>query len=109
MGTFAVGEVVLVAFPYADFSKFKKRPALVVGETEFDNLIMCQITSRAETSKRAIPLADADFSSGSLNLISYIRPDKIFTIEQSVIEKRVGALRTQKINKVKFKIKQLFN
>src|SRR4030095_2350464 len=108
MGTFAVGEVVLVAFPYADFSKFKKRPALIIGKAEFDNLILCQITSKAETSKKAIPLANGDFITGGLNLDSFIRPDKIFTVERSVIEDKAGRLQAVKLEKVKLRVRRLF-
>jgi mRNA interferase MazF len=99
---------VLVAFPYADFTKFKKRPALVVGMAEFDNIILCQITSKAETSKRAIPLANDDFITGGLNLDSFIRPDKLFTIEQSIIEHKAGRLQATKTERVKLRVRQLF-
>ena len=109
MGSFAIGSVVLIPFPYADFSKFKKRPALVVGLAEFDNLILCQITSKAETSKTAIQLLDVDFLKGSLSLISYVRPDKLFTIEQSVIEGQIGLLKDSKIKFIRSSVKQLFS
>lgn len=109
MGSFAVGDVVLVPFPYADFSRFKKRPALIVGHAEFSNLILCQITSRAQTSSIAIPLRDIDFSHGSLNLDSYIRYDKLFTIEQQIIDRKIGILGSTKIDSVIAHIKDLFN
>ena len=109
MGIFAVGDVVLVPFPYADFSIFKKRPALVAGLTEFNNLILCQITSKANTSTWAIPLNDRDFGEGGLNLDSYIRPDKIFTVEESIIEKKVGSLGIDKLESVRFQIREIFS
>lgn len=108
MGSFTVGDIVLIPFPYADFSKFKKRPALVVGHAEFNNLILCQITSNAETSKRAIPLANRDFEVGSLQVDSYIRPDKLFTVEQSVIETKLGSLKLAKTVSIKSLIRKLF-
>ena len=108
MGTFAVGDVVIIPFPYADFSKFKKRPAVVVSDAEFDNLILCQITSKAETSKRAILLKDGDFLKGSLQLNSFIRPDKLFTIEQSIIEAKIGSIKGDKTEAIKGVIRQLF-
>lgn len=108
MGKFTVGDVIVIHFPYADFSKFKKRPALVVGSAEFDNLILCQITSKADTSNRAIPLDDEDFSQGALQLNSFIRPDKLFTVEQSTISSVLGSLKTDKTESVKSAIRQLF-
>jgi mRNA interferase MazF len=109
MGSFTIGSVVLISFPYADFSKFKKRPALVVGKAEFNNLILCQITSKADTSKTAVQLNDVDFVNGSLNLTSYVRPDKLFTIEQSVIEEKIGLLADSKIKLVRLNISKLFS
>ena len=108
MGTFAVGDVVLIPFPYADFSRFKKRPALVVGAAEFDNLILCQITSQAETSRKALLLKDDDFAKGSLQRDSFARPDKLFTVDRSIIELRLGSLHSVKIEKVKNAVRQLF-
>jgi mRNA interferase MazF len=109
MGLFAVGQVVLVPFPYADFTKFKKRPALVIGKTEFNNLILCQITSNALTSQRAVELDDGGFEEGSLPIKSFIRPDKLFTIEQSIIEIKLGSLKTTKTDAVKETLRDLFN
>ena len=109
MGSFAVGDVVLIAFPYADFSAFKIRPALIVGKAEFGNFITCQITSKATTSKKAILLTDNEFSDGGLKVDSFIRPDKLFTIEQSVIQAKAGVLQTNKIGQIKTLIREIFN
>ena len=109
MGTFAVGTVVLVSFPYANFTKFKKRPALIVGNAEFNNIILCQITSSADASKSAIALCDSDFSKGGLHLDSFVRPDKLFTVESSVIERTVGVLQTRKLSFIKAQIQNLFS
>lgn len=109
MGVFAIGEVVLVPFPYADFSKIKKRPALIIGRAEFDNLILCQITSKTHTSKHAISIQSKDFEKGKLPVNSYIRYDKLFTIEQSIIELKLGSLNTEKLGQIKASIRSLFN
>src|ERR1700682_2354494 len=109
MGSFAVGDVVLVAFPYADFSTFKIRPALVIGKAEFNNFITCQITSKAITSKKAIQLTDKEFSSGELKVDSYIRPDKLFTVEQSVIQAKAGVLQSNKAEQIKTSIREMFS
>ncbi len=108
MGVFTVGDVVLIPFPYADFTRYKKRPVLVIGQAEFNNLILCQITSKATTSKRAIKLSSADFLKGGLNAESYIRPDKLFTVEQSIIEAKLGTLKNEVTQLVKSSTRQLF-
>lgn len=109
MDTFAIGDVVLVSFLYADFSRFKNRPALVVGQAEFHNLILCQITSKADTSKRTILLKDKDFKEGTLHLDSYIRFDKLFTVEPSILGRKVGTLKTSKLRETHMLIRDLFS
>lgn len=104
-----VGAVVTLPFPFADFSSYKTRPALVIGYAEFDNLILCQITSKSYTSKTAIRLTSDEFASGDLELISYIRPDKIFTVESSLITGSVGKLNNTKLKKVKSSVQSLFD
>ncbi len=108
MGSFAVGEVVLVPFPFADFSGFKKRPALVIGRAEFDNLILCQITSQSKTSATAIKLTDQDFQTGGLKIVSFVRPDKLITVDQAVVQAKVGLLKVKKIDTIKTAVRKLF-
>ncbi|MHB8443538.1 MAG: type II toxin-antitoxin system PemK/MazF family toxin [Patescibacteria group bacterium] len=108
MGIFTVGDVVLINFPYADFTKFKRRPSLVVGQAEFNNLILCQITSKAEISRQAIHLSSDDFSDGRLKVDSFIRPDKIFTVEPLIVITKIGHLKSRKIEKVKGALRKLF-
>jgi mRNA interferase MazF len=108
MGVFAIGEIVLVPFPHADFTKFKKRPALKVGEAEFNNLILCQITSKANTSKRALGLAGKDFVAGGLPVKSFLRPDKLFTVEPNIIASKLGRLNDGKLSLIKDSVRNLF-
>ena len=92
MGKFAVGTVVLVMFPFSNLKGQKVRPALVLARVEFDNLILCQITSKPYTSKIAISLKSTDFAKGSLPVVSYVRPDKLFTADIAIIKNAVGRL-----------------
>ena len=108
MGSYTVGDVVIVPFPYADFSKFKKRPALVVGQAEFNNLILCQITSKADTSALALSINDSNFAQGTLSIKSFIRYDKLFTVESSVLEGVIGSLKKDVIVLVQSKIREIF-
>lgn len=109
MDAFAVGAVVVISLPYADFSKFKKRPAFVAGKADFDNLILCQITSDSDASEKAIAIDDCDFTKGGLLQRSYIRPDKIFTVEQSIVLSNIGYLSKDKTKAVLFDIRSIFN
>ncbi len=92
MGKFTVGSVVLVTFPFSNLKGQKLRPALVLANVEFNNLILCQITSKPYTSKISIRLKSTDFATGGLPIVSYVRPDKLFTADTTIIKKTVGKL-----------------
>ncbi|MEK9176295.1 MAG: type II toxin-antitoxin system PemK/MazF family toxin [Patescibacteria group bacterium] len=92
MAKFTVGSVVLVTFPFSNLKGQKLRPALVLANVEFNNLILCQITSKPYTSKISISVKPDDFAKGGLPVISYIRPDKLFTADTTIIKKTVGQL-----------------
>lgn len=92
MGKFAVGSVVLVTFPFSNLKGYKMRPALVLANVEFNNFILCQITSKPYSSKTSVRLEQVDFATGGLPVVSYARPDKLFTADTTVIERAVGQL-----------------
>lgn len=108
MGKFAVGSVVLVAFPFSNLKGQKVRPALVLANVEFNNFILCQITSKPYTSKISICLKPSDFAAGGLPIISYVRPDKLFTADKTIIKKTVGQLTATTRNAVLNNIRALF-
>lgn len=108
MGRFVAGNVVAVHFPFSNLKGQKLRPALILAIAEFDNLILCQITSKPYASRTAIRLEKKDFTEGKLPVTSYIRPDKLFTGDPSIIEKRVGQVSKQTLHKVLQKVRKLF-
>jgi|SRR3989338_1552435 len=92
MEKFEVGDVVSVTFPFSNLKGQKLRPALVLAEAEFNNLILCQITSKPYSSKIAIYIKPKDFVSGKLPITSYVRPDKLFTADETIIKSTLGQL-----------------
>jgi mRNA interferase MazF len=109
MGKFIAGDIVVTTFPFSDLSAAKRRPALVLAEVEFGDLILCQITSKPYSSKSAILISSSDFAKGALPLDSYIRPDKLFTAEPALIEKTAGSLRIAIFRKIQTKVRDIFN
>ena len=108
MGKFTVGSVVLVTFPFSNLKGQKVRPALVLANVEFGNLILCQITSKPYTSKAAICIKPKDFSKGKLPVTSFVRPDKLFTADTTIIKDVVGQLNPTIKNKILQSIRRLF-
>jgi len=100
MGTPAAGAVVLVRFPFSDLSQAKLRPAVVLAAAERGDWILCQVTSKPYADARAVELTDADFEHGSLRVVSYARPGKLFTAQESLFVSDVGMLRAESLRKI---------
>jgi len=54
--------------------------------------ILCQVTSNPYGDERAVRLTDDDFRKGSLRLVSYARPGKLFTANRELVAAQVGQL-----------------
>ena len=109
MGQLAVGSVVLINFPFADLKGYKKRPATVIARSSLNTVVLCQITSRKLPAAPSIMITKNDFTSGGLPISSYIRPDKLFTVDANTAEKNIaGQLTERKISEAKAEIRQLF-
>ena len=100
MGKFVKGAVVVLPFPFSDLTGSKRRPAFVLANLDGDDVILCQITSRAKYDPYAVAVKSADFESGSLSVDSYIRPNKIFTADKKLILSVAGQLSEKKASEV---------
>ena len=95
-----VGSVILIPFPFSDLSQSKLRPAIVLATPGYDDGILCQITSKSYADSRAIQLNNQDFSNGSLKVISYARPSKLFTASSTLIVRKIGDLKPETMGKI---------
>ncbi len=100
METFVKGDVVVLPFPFSDLSSAKKRPALVVSVFQGNDILLCQITSQIKHDSYSIRLDNTDFEIGNLNLSSFIRGNKLFTADRSLIQYKIGSLKDKKLKEV---------
>ncbi|MGB4334292.1 MAG: type II toxin-antitoxin system PemK/MazF family toxin [Chromatiaceae bacterium] len=85
-------DIVLLHFPFTDLSASKLRPVLVMTDvTVSGDFLAAQVTSQIH-HRVQVPLRDSDFELGRLPKTSIVRPDKIFTLNQSLVVRRVGQL-----------------
>jgi mRNA interferase MazF len=108
MGKPVAGEVVVFPFPQTNLQSGKRRPAIVVADLAGDDLVLCQITRKARSDGYAVPLVLSDFERGRLAVDSFVRANRLFTVEQSVILYTAGRIKDLKLQEVKAKIRQLF-
>lgn len=100
MVTPTAGAVVLVRFPFSDLSQTKLRPAVVLADAGRGDWILCQVTSKPYGDTRAIKLEDTGFATGSLRVLSYARPGKLFTANRDLIVSEVATLKSQSLKQV---------
>jgi mRNA interferase MazF len=89
---FVKGDIVAVNFPFSDLSSSKRRPALVLAYAENGDYLLCQITSKTTKDKWAIELPESEIIEGELFKSSNIRPNRLFTADQSIILYKVGQI-----------------
>ncbi len=110
MARFITKNIVIVPFPYSNLSQAKKRPALVVANLKGNDLILCQITSqKIFKDNYSIMLNKNDFDNGGLNLDSFIRTNRLFTVDASIILYSIGVVNLKKFNLVIDKIHSIIS
>ncbi len=100
MGELSVGDIVFVSFPFSDLSHTKLRPALVLAYAQRNDWILCQITSRSYNDNKAIRIDTSDYKKGCLNMVSFVRPGKLFTANVALINKNIATLTNTSHEKV---------
>lgn len=109
MGKPVAGDIVVLPFPQTNLQQGKRRPALVVVDLQGDDLILCQITSQLHRDLYSISLDKDDFQSGQLNVRSYVRPNRLFTVEQSVILYTAARVTDAKLDETLARLRSLFS
>jgi len=68
------------------------RPAVVLASAGRGDGLLCQITSNAYRDATAIRLTQAELKQGALSAVSFARPLKLFTANESLMVKRIAIL-----------------
>ena len=99
-------DIVLVPFPFTDKNLTKKRPALVLSNTNYqiktNHLILAMITS-AKNSSWDDDFKIKDTQSTGLNIDCVVRY-KIFSLDERIILKKIGSIS----EKEQYQIKENF-
>ena len=109
MGKPVVGDIVVLPFPQTDLQPGKRRPALVVADLAGEDLILCQITTQSRRDSYSVPLASNDFERGRLNVDSFIRANRLFTVDHAVVLYVAARVKVFKVDEVRARIRQLFS
>lgn len=92
------GDIVLVPFPFTDLTATKQRPGLVISSDAFnasrDDVVLLAITSQLPQTVASdeFLIPQAELRACGLPKPSLIRLNKVLTLHQRLIIKRIGTL-----------------
>lgn len=99
---FEQGEILIIPFPFSDLSAVKQRPVLVLSkENKGDDLVTCGITSNLRDAQHSVLIDNEHLVKGKIPVTSRIKVDKIFTVEKSVVKKRIAKVDVRTFQKVR--------
>lgn len=85
------GDLLLVPFPFTDLSAIKRRPVLALtGGDSYGDFIALPVTSGPQ-SEHGLPITAVDMVSGALPVPSWIRTNRIVSLNASLWSKLSGA------------------
>ena len=84
---FERGDLLLVPFPFTDLSAAKRRPVLALTSPDsYGDFIALAVTSRPQ-AEHGLPLGSSDLVRGRLPAPSWIRTDRVVTLNSSLVIK----------------------
>ncbi len=102
----AKGDIILVKFPFTDFSGNKLRPAVILAETDHD-VTVTFITTQLEWQELTDIIIKPTESNG-IKKDSLIRVAKIATIDKDLVPGLIGKLTQSEISELNSKLKIVF-
>ena len=97
MGKYNVGDVWWVHFPYRDEEKEKRRPAIVIDDETIAILAM-YVTSKNKENPYSIEIED--WAETGLSRPSWTRIDKIVSISEWYMDRKIGNLSSRDLKKI---------
>lgn len=112
MTKYQPADVVLVPFPFTDLSILKKRPALVLATIRPKKLpplhIIAMITSRIDSEVIDGDLVLKGWQKYGLLYQSKVRLAKVVSIEENIVDGKLGSVSSSEWKKIKQTFLKLF-
>lgn len=99
-----VGEIVLIPFPFTDLTAQKKRPILIISDVDDNNDFIALAIASKQKENNVVHLTNQQLITGILPKESWVRTDKVFTFNASLI---LFSLAVAKLETVELALQQL--
>ncbi len=99
------GDIVLVPFPFSDLSQTKLRPAVILWvDPHGQDITLCFISSqnleRITPDELILETSEPEFTQTGLKVTSKIRVTRIVTLERRLLQRRLGSLGIQQMQRL---------
>ena len=89
-------DIVLIPVPFTDLSTNKRRPVLVISSTTHNatspDILVAAITSNIQSPFGGVLIDTPDMESGAMPRVSIIRPDKLYSLSDTLVVSHIGQL-----------------
>ncbi len=103
-------DIVVIQYPFSDFSKTKVRPAIVISRDEHNqkskDIVVVPLTSNLAEIDHSFIIENNNLESGKLIVKSRVRVDRIFSVSKEIIRMNVGRTKEEILDKI---LKLLFD
>ena len=110
---FEQGEIVLVPYPFTDLTAIKQRPVLILSNNRYnrhtEDIVTCGITSNVKNEDYSVMIENKDLAEGNLPVTSRIKVDKLFTLSQELVEKKIARIKKEKFQEVQKELMRLIS
>ena len=107
------GDVVLLPFPFTDYTSSKQRPALIISSRDWnktrDDVIVVAISSKIGRSKFEYVLNKREQKSGSLRVPSVVRLGNIYTVDKRLLRERIGSFGEKTVRSIQSGIHKIIS
>ena len=90
-------DIVLISFPFSDFSASKVRPVIVISNDGYnrdsDDFIAVPLTSNLREREYSILVTQKDLETGKLIVDSRARTDRVFSVNKNLVRMNIGRVK----------------
>ena len=107
MTSYNLGDIVLIGFPHTDLQGISKRPAIVLYDSDDQDILLARITTQEYLTEADYKIPD--WQKSGLLAESYIRLGKQATIEKRFIIRKLGSLEAKDVEVLKSILRRMFH
>ena len=96
--------MALIPIPFSDLKSKKKRPVIVISNNLYnqktEDIVVVAVTSNIEKNVYSLLITQDDTETGNLPEVSMVRADKIYSLSQLIVVKRLGKIKRASFGKI---------